>query len=196
MDMDMDMDMTMTMSFSPIGSYKVTVVWGWWKVTEIWQYWVTLVAVCILAIGFNYSRNFQQVFVYHWAHIVKERALKDSYDPEVATEAVLHSNSNPDMRQRREELREPLTKEQSSFTYGSTGKLDKSANQMPIKVRLAYSAIAAFNYAYGLLLMLVAMTFNAGIFFALVVGYFLGDVLFASTPLSIADLTSAEDHCG
>lgn len=46
--------------------------------------------------------------------------------------------------------------------------------------RLLHALLSGLNYALALLLMLVAMTYNPGLFMALVIGYAIGDFLFFS----------------
>jgi hypothetical protein len=45
-------------------------------------------------------------------------------------------------------------------------------------LRILHAIAHAFTYAMGLLLMLVAMTFNPGLFVVLICGYWVGDLLF------------------
>jgi hypothetical protein len=47
-------------------------------------------------------------------------------------------------------------------------------------LRIIHAFMSAVIYGLALLLMLVAMTYNVGLFLALLVGYFLGDLLFFS----------------
>ena len=50
---------------------------------------------------------------------------------------------------------------------------------MSFKLRVARHAfVSAVNYGFALMLMLVAMSYNCSLFLALMVGYFLGDMIF------------------
>lgn len=56
--------------------------------------------------------------------------------------------------------------------------------------RLLHAVLSGLNYALALLLMLVAMTYNPGLFMALVIGYAIGDFLFFShTRLHYSDFS-------
>lgn len=56
-------------------------------------------------------------------------------------------------------------------------------------LRVLHSLLSGYNYAVALLLMLVAMTYNPGLFLALVVGYTFGDFVFYArmTPRSMSN---------
>jgi len=62
--------------------------------------------------------------------------------------------------------------------------VDGSPNQGPVVVpltnpwRISHAALGAVQYALSLLLMLVVMTYNNGLFVALIVGYFVGELIF------------------
>eukprot|EP00638_Chattonella_subsalsa_P007060 CAMPEP_0117767392 /NCGR_PEP_ID=MMETSP0947-20121206/21585_1 /TAXON_ID=44440 /ORGANISM="Chattonella subsalsa, Strain CCMP2191" /LENGTH=178 /DNA_ID=CAMNT_0005591039 /DNA_START=84 /DNA_END=620 /DNA_ORIENTATION=+ len=173
-DMDMDMDMVMQMSFS--NSINVTILFDWWTTENIGEYIGSLAVIALLVISFQFTRNFQQLFVYHWAYILKEK------------ERLLRQRNTTNDRHENDGYR---SLEDNNRAPEANRMLNR---KMPFKVRCMYAGLASFNYAFSLLLMLMAMTFNVGVFVALITGYFLGDILFASTPLSIADLTEV-DHC-
>ena len=58
-------------------------------------------------------------------------------------------------------------------------------------IKMIYSAIEAIKFSFGLILMLVAMTYSAALFLALFIGYFLGDFAFCDLHMS---LTTAIDE--
>lgn len=55
-----------------------------------------------------------------------------------------------------------------------------------LKVDAPRAALRAVQFAVSYLLMLIAMTFNVGLFFALVVGVFFGNLVFGR-HLAVAD---------
>jgi hypothetical protein len=77
-------------------------------------------------------------------------------------------------------------------TFTSYSKLNQSlipstkSQRSIFQYRLLHAVLAGFTYCYALLLMLVAMTYNPGLFLALGVGYGIGD-FFALTPPTDSD---------
>ncbi len=61
---------------------------------------------------------------------------------------------------------------------GSRGGGKVLLNRVPLPRRLAHAALSALLYAYALLMMLAAMTYNPGVFLALVLGYAAGELAF------------------
>lgn len=64
---------------------------------------------------------------------------------------------------------------------GSAGRKGLLLSRIPWPRRLAHAVLSGVLYGYALLLMLAAMTYNPGVFFALVLGYVAGEAAFGST---------------
>eukprot|EP00639_Heterosigma_akashiwo_P016865 CAMPEP_0206391046 /NCGR_PEP_ID=MMETSP0294-20121207/19018_1 /ASSEMBLY_ACC=CAM_ASM_000327 /TAXON_ID=39354 /ORGANISM="Heterosigma akashiwo, Strain CCMP2393" /LENGTH=206 /DNA_ID=CAMNT_0053843635 /DNA_START=114 /DNA_END=734 /DNA_ORIENTATION=+ len=199
MDMDMDMDMdnstssTMDMSMSMYFSNSIytTIVFDWWTTNSWGSYLGSLFIIVLLVVVFQFTRNFQQLFVYHWAFIIKEKRFRTKS----RTSAITNPVADPNGAGPGAAGQEGGAEEAGRKPLIDNKQLDD--RRMPFRVRCLYATIAGLNYGFSLFLMLIAMTYNVGCFLALVVGYILGDVLFASTPLSLADLTEVPgDHCG
>jgi hypothetical protein len=90
---------------------------------------------------------------------------------------------------------------QSSASSSSSSQDGRSANianddltiseGMYFTLRICHALLSGCNYGLSLLLMMVAMTFNSGLFVALVVGYIVGDLIFY---VKIKELTYEECH--
>eukprot|EP00953_Heterococcus_sp_UTEX-ZZ885_P032095 16785-Heterococcus_DN1.PRE.4 len=150
-DMDMDMDMSMSMTFSKLGSYKVKILWDWWNVQQPFEYFLSCLFVVALAIGYHAMRRLQS------------RALTDLIVAKELNEELISSLTSPLM----------------SGTKGpGGGHTARSLTARSKLKRARYAVISAGCYTLALLLMLIAMTYNSGLFIMLVVGYGVGDYLF------------------
>ena len=79
---------------------------------------------------------------------------------------------------------------ESTFLIGkkgsSSGVVHHSFDKRQIfMLRLSHASLSGLSYCLALLLMLVAMTYNSGLFLALVVGYALGDFIFFTRTVSV-----------
>lgn len=61
-------------------------------------------------------------------------------------------------------------------------------------LRATHAALSGLSYLWSLLLMLVAMTYNPGLFVALVLGYALGDFLFFGRTVGLAGEAGVGRH--
>lgn len=66
-------------------------------------------------------------------------------------------------------------------------------SRLPWRQRLAHAVLSGLLYAYALLLMLAAMTYNPGVFLALVGGYIVGEFAFG-TSLAAGGVVAAAAH--
>jgi hypothetical protein len=61
-------------------------------------------------------------------------------------------------------------------------------------LRATHAGLSGLSYLWSLLLMLVAMTYNPGLFVALVLGYALGDFLFFGRTVGLVGEAGAGRH--
>ena len=73
----------------------------------------------------------------------------------------------------------------------SSGK----AGPIPLWARLVQAVFSGALYGYALLLMLVAMSYNGGIFLALVFGYMVGEALFPTAFEAYLTSQTKRDAC-
>lgn len=64
---------------------------------------------------------------------------------------------------------------------GPAGRKGLLLSRIPWPRRLAHAGLSGLLYGYALILMLAAMTYNPGVFVALVLGYIAGEVAWGST---------------
>lgn len=74
---------------------------------------------------------------------------------------------------------------------GIAGRGKLLLSRLPWSRRLAHAVLSGLLYAYALLLMLAAMTYNPGVFLALVCGYIAGEFAFG-TSLAAGGLAAAQ----
>jgi hypothetical protein len=151
--------MEMVMTFSDLDEYKVTILWDGWDVETKVQYAFSWIFVVFLCIVYHASR---------WLITSMEDEMR--YCRDAKYEHLIQNNN-------------------------STGEQKRSIDSMLIESRLLYgvnpkllkvyhSIAAGLQYGLALLLMLISMTYNSGLFLALMIGYGIGDFLFIDKILS------------
>lgn len=178
-DMPDDMDMgSMAMTFSNLGAYKVKILWGWWDVQTRWEFFFSACAVVMLCLLYHAVRRTQGRMLRELISAAKHPSAAPSEELGGLTSPLIgsHKSNNGAIAS-------------SSSSSGATGS--RAGKGLRVK-RLKYAATAAVGYALALLLMLIAMTYNSGLFLVLVFGYFLGEFLLcegSSVPMLRLD------HC-
>jgi hypothetical protein len=66
---------------------------------------------------------------------------------------------------------------------------------LPLATRAGLALYSGLMYGYALLLMLVAMAYNPGLFICLIVGHALGELAF-NAEISTASIKRSGGHCG
>lgn len=178
----MDMDMGMSMTFAPFSSYQLQVVWGWWDVKTKGQYLATLLALAAAVVVHRYLVRCELQFVR--AAATEGGKGGGAAGPMLTTIAGTTGTTTTNNSV---ELGEALLMGSNRGGGGGGGGRQGKGKSMrvPVGKRVVHAAFSAFLYAYALLLMLAAMTYNPGVFLALVVGYMVGDFFF-STRFDVA----------
>ena len=182
--------MMMQMTFGKFTDYKVTIVWDWWNVTTVTQYFFSWVVIVLLVIVLFFVKMPMLAMVEE-----KLRQLKSN------TKDANSDHNSPAVNNAAAGAEEPF-REQTSAEGTGTGsgtgtrysildghqpvemretilkRLPKSSSKAIWAMRLLHAFLSAVGYGLALLLMLVAMTYNVGLCIALVVGYFIGDLIF------------------
>lgn len=157
------MSMSMAMTFSSFWETHVTVLWDWWAVSEPAGYSATCFIVAVSSVLYH------ALLRYKTKTYVEMTVKKDGIEVSPSLNAPLMGNSN----------------------YNSTVN-GPSAMGSPTRMkRMKFALISALCYAVSLLLMLVAMTYNTGLFISLVTGYFIGVYVFGEGAPSI----QSGGHC-
>lgn len=162
----MDMMGSMSMTFASFSTYKLQVIWGWWDVKTKGQYAATLLALAAA------------VVVHRW--LVK---LEVAYVKKVLAQATEGGGAsiNTTSTGANVELGESLLMGGGGAGAGRARFRGTVAKSVPLSKRLVHAVFSGFLYAYALLLMLAAMTYNPGVFLALGVGYVVGEFCFSTT---------------
>ncbi|KAG5176599.1 Ctr copper transporter [Tribonema minus] len=167
-----DMDMGgMAMTFSSLTDYKVKILWDFWNVTTRWQYalsCLTIVALCVL---------------YHYIRSVEMRYTQELVAGRAAQVQAQQQDLSALMDEGSGVLAAPLLR---AAKAGAPPRLRR--------LRLRLVAAGTAGYALALLLMLVAMTFNSGLFVALLAGWAAGQWLCFDAGVAAAGAARVE-HC-
>lgn len=155
--------MSMVMTFGKFTDFKLQLLFSFWDIQTISQYVFSWLFVVICVIFWHGLKYFTQTTIEESLRKLMVNS-KDTGENVCETEYQLAGN------------RQPLLGMMSSATLKRIWIL-----------RVVHAFMSALIYGLALLLMLVAMTYNIGLFLSLVVGYFLGDLLFYS--ISIQSVT-------
>ena len=170
-DMDGMDGMSMVMTFGSWSDYQLKLLFDSWDITTKWQFalsWFAVVAATATYQGIKF-----------W--LIK-------FESKILSTLSKRAGSGEDM--------EVMSKVDEEFAGAGAGAgagrnvfsnggnlvdklLENSTTiSMSFKLRVAHAFVSAVNYGFALMLMLVAMTYNCSLFLALMVGYFLGDMIF------------------
>mmetsp|Transcript_35443 Transcript_35443/g.33632 ORF Transcript_35443/g.33632 Transcript_35443/m.33632 type:complete len:188 (-) Transcript_35443:392-955(-) len=157
---DDSMSMAMVMTFGKFTDYKLKLLFNDWDIQTVTQYiftWFFVVFFVIFWFGLK-----------HWTQTMVENSLRKLINQN-KIDKVDGSENASDSDYQLGGTRQPLLGLMSSATL-----------KRVFILRIIHAFMSAVIYGLALLLMLVAMTYNVGLFLALLVGYFLGDLLFFS----------------
>jgi hypothetical protein len=150
----MPMSMSMVMTFGKFTDYKLKLLFNEWDIQTVPQYiftWFFVVFFVIFWFGLKYKTQ----------TMVEDKLRKLLITPKVDKSDGAENTCDS--------TRQPLLGLMSSTTL-----------KRVLILRVTHALMSAIIYGLALLLMLVAMTYNIGLFLALLLGYFLGDLLFFS----------------
>ena len=150
------MSMSMQMTFGSFRDYQLQLLWSSWDIKEEWQFAVSWVIV------------FLAVVFYHGLHYVifsLEAAMRIN-----GFKSIDGGDGDIELGSTQQSLYSVLA------TSVGSAHLIKTTNSR--KLRFIHALLAGVRYALALLLMLVAMTYNPGLFMALILGYIAGDFIF------------------
>jgi len=176
--MDMGMgDMGMQMTFSKWNEYKVTIVFDWWKVETVTQYvfswlFIVLLVVLLFVIKMPLLGGVEETL-----RLLKTNTKENGSDHE-GTLTVNGPNGYA-VVDTKDESRDGGPKPPPPVT-ATTALAAVTTKSKEVKVwvyRVLHAALAATGYGLALMLMLISMTYNVGLCVALLVGYFVGDLL-------------------
>ena len=106
--------------------------------------------------------------------------IEDSMKTDKHSEHLNHSNHNTSNYQNSDREYFPVLKDESEPRNESTrpSKAEPISDGTYLILRLTHATVNALNYVLSMILMLVVMTYNPGLFLSVGVGYFVGDLIF------------------
>lgn len=176
------MSMSMVMTFGKWSDYKLQLLFTSWDIKTKGQYIAAWLCVVLGVICWHGLKYLLTTFVEESIrHLVMNTKTNSHDDTEYA-----NSGSPQGLT--------ASTKSDSSRLLLLEGKTSSTWKRLLI-LRVVHAFIAACIYGLALLLMLVSMTYNCGLFLALVVGYFVGDLLFFMLGLHNSSANIQEHEC-
>lgn len=169
----------MVMTFGDWGDYQLQLIFDSWTIKTKTQYffsWIFIVFAVVCWHGLKYIQS----------TMIEGSIRKGSLNP--------RSDSHDDVEYTTiRNFKSKAEKQNSS----SVQMLHSNPSQFERRwvLRLTHSLISAASYGLALLLMLVSMTYNCGLFLALVIGYFIGDLLFFRYNHASLRNYETEDQC-
>ena len=176
---DDSMSMSMVMTFGKWSDYKMQLLFTSWDIKTKSQYmiaWfgVVLAVICWHALKYFLTNSVEESI----KHLLTK--TKTSHDD---TE---YSNINVSQIP-------PDSYKGTSTLLLADGKSATTWKRILV-LRIVHALIASCIYGLALMLMLVSMTYNCGLFLALMVGYFLGDGIFFMLTFQNSSTTSIQQH--
>lgn len=169
MDMDDEggdmMMMMMTMTFGSWSDYELKIVWEGWDVKTKGQFALSWFAVVLMTIAYQGLK--------YWHSSLDSRMVSLNLKRNGSGDEAVLPNEKTSL-----DLTTPSGNPKTAMYEKLLDNVIGGASEVPLKLVVLHAALAAFNYALALILMLVAMTYNPSLFMALIVGYFLGDIMF------------------
>ena len=158
MSMSMSSSMSMVMTFGKFGDYKLKVLFDTWDIQTVTQYVFSWIFIVFLVLVLNGIKYINLVFV-------ESRIKKMS--------RLLQSNNQNEVSES-----EKIFMKSNGIFERMTTKMQSHGWRKIFLMRLLHATLYAASNGLGLLLMLVVMTYNVGLFWALVLGSFTSDFLF------------------
>lgn len=159
---------SMVMTFGKWEDYRLKLIFNSWDVQTKTQYFFTWVFVVLAVIAWHGLKHLQTTLV--------EENMKS-----VIQNSKVMSHDDSDFVNNNPQIEATKLNSGSNFLLPE-GKASLNSRKFWI-LRLTHSLLSALMYGLALMLMLVAMTYNCGLFFALLVGYFAGDLIFFKSIL-------------
>ena len=190
---DMMMMMMMPMTFSSWKSYKLQILFTSWDVQTVPQYiasWFLIVILCILlhvlrcsitVISLSMKSKRERTYMINNINLKNTIGLGFTSESSINNLPIDSSNLIDSSDKKRKNVIDRM--------------IDILRNRSLLFLRLLHALLTAINYGLSLLLMLVAMTYNPGLFLALVVGYFFGDLVTSSELINRSIRSTADDGC-
>ena len=189
-DDDMMM-MMMPMTFSSWKSYKLQILFTSWDVQTVPQYiasWFLIVILCIVLhvlrcsiAVISLSMKLKREPTYMINNIKNTIGLGFTSESSINSLPIDSTNLMDSSDKKRKNIIDRM--------------IDILRSRPLLFLRLIHALFTAINYGLSLLLMLVAMTYNPGLFLALIVGYFFGDLLTTSELINRSIRSTADDGC-
>ncbi|CAM9467525.1 unnamed protein product [Discosporangium mesarthrocarpum] len=153
----------MEMTFSSLTEYRVKVLWDWWDIQTPGGYIATLFCLFTASVLYQGFRHAHLRLVLRRGRVdtLPWRSFANAHSPSALLRPVVEGQNTIDegMPLMTGSSREPL--------LIPTRSVSKKASFIS---RAILSLMAGLSYAFSLLLMLAAMTYNSGIFLVLVAG--------------------------
>ena len=179
----MCMEMSMVMTFGSWSDYELKMLFEGWDIQTKFQFVLSWIAVVIATVAYQGLKLWLVAFEAKMFSTVSKRSSdKSGIDVEI-TGVAGNTFSN------------------GSLLDSLVDNSPNSSRSVPIKERIIHASVSALNYGFALMLMLVAMTYNPNMFVALLVGYFIGDIIFYNRALTqrVSDgynnVSSSEQEC-
>jgi hypothetical protein len=160
--------MSMVMTFGKWEDYQLKMVFNSWDIQTKTQYFFSWVFVVLAVIAWHGLKYLQTTIV--------EENMKN-----VILNSKIMSHDDGDFTNTNPQIQATKSSSGSNFLLPE-GKWSGSSRKLWI-LRLTHSLLSALMYGLALMLMLVSMTYNCGLFLALLVGYFAGDLIFYKSIL-------------
>ena len=168
------------MTFGDWGDYQLQLIFDSWVIKTRTQYffsWTFIVFAVVCWHGLKYVQS----------TIIEESIRKGALN--------FQTNSHDDIGYTTiNESKQVVEKQNSSSLQVLHSKSSEQLKRLWI-LRFTHSLISAASYGLALLLMLVSMTYNCGLFLALIIGYFIGDLLFFRYNHASLRNYEREDQC-
>ena len=144
--------MSMVMTFGKFGDYKLKVLFDTWDIQTVTQYAFSWIFIVFLVLVLNGIKYVNLVFV--------ETRIK-------RMTRLLEISST-----------EKIVEKSNSFFSNMKSEMQSHGWRKIFPLRLLHAVLYAASNGLGLLLMLIVMTYNVGLFWALVLGSFTSDFIF------------------
>lgn len=177
----MDMMGSMSMTFASFSTYKLQVIWGWWDVKTKGQYIATLLALAAAVVVHRWLVKLEVAYVKKILAQATESGAASRGGGGGGGVGGGLSSINTTSTSANVELGESLLMGGGGAGAGRARFRGAAAKSVPLSKRLVHAVFSGFLYAYALLLMLAAMTYNPGVFLALGAGYVVGEFCFSTT---------------
>lgn len=148
--------MSMVMTFGKFGDYKLKVLFDTWDIQTVTQYAFSWIFIVFLVLVLNGIKYVNLVFV--------ETRIK-----RMTRQLEMNSAGNH---------AEKIVQKSNNVFSDMTSKMQSHGWRKVFPLRLLHAVLYAASNGLGLLLMLIVMTYNVGLFWALVLGSFTSDFIF------------------